>query len=221
MLKHVLPARASTFAVLAALLLTVWTLASTAEAGSVELEVFAPKDGTLAGVEGRGWLVDLRARFDGAVDCVEAAGQVNCEIASLELTGPGVHANAAPFPGSFGTGHNPSFPSLVVLLSSRGPAASFGPGTNLSNLFNIIAVTDRTDDETEIWATWIIGAKNNFGVVGQLTPSRLFVAVVDGLAPNVVEDKNGDGIFDEKDLELMGFNVISHVVKRDFIVNGF
>ena len=54
MLKHVWPARASTFAVLAALLLTVWTLACTAEAGSVNLEVFAPKDGTLAGVEGKG-----------------------------------------------------------------------------------------------------------------------------------------------------------------------
>jgi len=200
MLKRVLPARVRTFAVLAALLLTVWTLASTAEAGSVELQVFAPKDGTLAGVGGRGWFVDLRARFDG------------------DLASTGVSIRTAP-PGGVGAAAN--FPGLVVLVSSAKPGA--GPGQNFANAFNIIGVTDRdevTGDDTEIWATWIIGAAN-FGAPGTLTVSRLFVAIVDGLAPNVVTDKNGDGIFDEKDLELMGFNVISNVVKRDFIVNGF
>ncbi len=198
MLKHVLPTRASTFAVLAVLLLTVWTLASTAEAGSVELQVFAPKDGTLAGVGGRGWFVDLRARFDG------------------DLASTGVSIRTAP-PGGAGAAAN--FPGLVVLVSS----AKAGAGQNQANAFNIIGVTDRdevTGDDTEIWATWIIGAAN-FGAPGTLTESRLFVAVVAGLAPNVVTDKNGDGIFDEKDLELMGFDVISNVVKRHFIVNGF
>jgi hypothetical protein len=198
MLKHVLPTRASTFVALAVLVLTVWTLASTAEAGSVELQVFAPKDGTVAGVEGRGWFVDLRARFDG------------------DLASTGVSIKTAP-PG--GTGAAANFPGLVVLVSS----AKAGAGQNLANLFNIIGVTDRDEadrDDTEIWATWIIGAAN-FGDNGTLTESRLFVAVVDGLAPNVVIDKNGDGIFDEKDLELMGFDVISDVVKRHFIVNGF
>jgi len=178
--------------------LTVWTLASTAEAGSVELQVFAPKDGTLAGVGGRGWFVDLRARFDG------------------DLASTGVSIRTAP-PGGAGAAAN--FPGLVVLVSS----AKAGAGQNQANAFNIIGVTDRdevTGDDTEIWATWIIGAAN-FGAPGTLTESRLFVAVVDGLAPNVVTDKNGDGIFDEKDLELMGFDVISNVVKRHFIVNGF
>jgi hypothetical protein len=200
MWKHVLPARASTWAVLAVLVLTVWTLASTAEAGSVNLQVFAPKDGTLAGVEGRGWFVDLRARFDG------------------DLASTGMSIRTTP-PG--GAGAAKDFPGLVVLVSSAKPGA--GPGQNFANAFNIIGVTDRDaadGNDTEIWATWIIGAAN-FGDKGTLTESRLFVAVVDGLAPNVVIDKNGDGIFDEKDLELMGFDVISNVVKRHFIVNGF
>src|SRR5262249_46207918 len=100
LLKHVLPARASTFAVLAALLLTVWTLASTAEAGSVELEVFAPKDGTLAGVAGRGWFVDLRARFDG----------------DLASTGVSIRT-APPSPGGAGAAKD-NFPDLEVLVSS-------------------------------------------------------------------------------------------------------
>jgi hypothetical protein len=30
-----------------------------------------------------------------------------------------------------------------------------------------------------------------------------------------------NGIVDEKDLELMGVQVISNVVKRDFTINGF
>ena len=198
MLKHVLPARASTFAVLAALMLTVWTLASSAEAGSVNLQVFAPENGTVVGVEGRGWFVDLRARFDG------------------DLASTGMKKIRTAPPG--GAGAAKEFPGLVVLVSSATVGAR--AGQNFANAFNIIGVTDRdevTGDDAEIWATWIIGAAN-FGAPG--TESRLFVAVVDGGAPDVVEDKNGDGIFDEKDLELMGIDVFSNVVKRRFIING-
>src|SRR5262245_24883467 len=151
MLKHVLSARTRTFAVLAALVLTVWTLALTAEAGSVNLEVFAPKDGTLAGVEGRGWFVDLRACFDG----------------DLASTGVSIRT-APPIPG--GVGAADEFPGLVVLVSS----AKAGAGQNLANLFNIIGVTDRDEaygNDTEIWATWIIKAAN-FGDKDTLTESR-------------------------------------------------
>ena len=95
-----------------------------------------------------------------------------------------------------------------------------GAGQNLSNLFNIIAVTNRTPTSTEIWATWIIGAKNAFGVEGQMTPSRLYVTVVDGVAPDVVQDMNGDGMLDNKDLKLMGYRPLSKGRKVDFIVNG-
>jgi len=106
-----------------------------------------------------------------------------------------------------------------VLLSSSRVGA--GPGQNLANLFNIVAVTNPTSSETDIWSTWIIGGQNAFGSVGQLTRTRLFVAVVDGAAPNVVSDLDRNGVFDEKDLALMGLHVISNVRKIDFTINGF
>jgi hypothetical protein len=64
-------------------------------------------------------------------------------------------------------------------------------------------------------------APNVFGTAGQNTRSRLFVAVVRGTAPAVVQDLDGNGVFDETDLELMGFDIISQVVTRDFVITGF
>lgn len=191
---------------LAALMVISFSFAPTAEAKtasrehSAELQVFAPGNGDLAGVAGRGFFIDLRARFDG------------------DLSSTGASIRTAP-PG--GAGAAREFPGLVVLLSSSTVGA--GAGQNLANLFNIIGVTDRDESltkDTEIWATWVIAAAK-FGDAGKLTKSRLFVAIVDGTAPSVVTDQNGDGVIDEKDLELMGFHVISDVVKRHFTVNGF
>lgn len=182
-----------------------------ADGGSVGLKVFAPKSGDVAGVDTRGWIVDLVASFDGDLASTGA---------SPELTGPGVHANAPPFPGTFSPGANlDHFPGLVVLVTSTNIGA--GPGQNVSNLFNLIGITNREDDdETEVWATWIIGAVGAFGTVGENEEATLFVAVVEGDAPNVVEDLDGDGEFDEDDLELMGFEVISNARQIDFVVNG-
>lgn len=192
------------------LVLALAMTAAQAEAGSVNLDLFAPKSGDVAGVESRAFLVDLVARFDGDLASTGA---------SPELTGPGGHQNVPPFPGTFGPGANRDhFPGLVVLLSSTLIGA--GPGQNVANLFNIIAVTNRTEEGTEIWATWIVGAKNAFGREGEETPSRLFVAVVEGVAPDVVEDRDRNGVFDEKDLRRMGIDVISNIRKVDFIVNG-
>jgi hypothetical protein len=135
-----------------------------------------------------------------------------------DLASTGVSIRTAP-PG--GAGAASDFPGLVVLLSSSTVGA--GAGQNLANLFNIIGVTDRDRSlsrDTEVWATWIIAAPK-FGDAGKLTNSRLLVAVVDGRAPNVVTDQNGDGVIDEKDLEAMGFRIISGVEKRHFTVNGF
>jgi len=178
---------------------------------SVDLEVFTPKNGNLSGVASRAFMVDLRAQFN--TDLASTG-------ASPELTGPGVHANAAPFPGSFSVGANVDhFPGLVVLLSSS--RAGAGPSQNVANDFTITTITDRRSDRTEVWSTWIVGAPNVFGVVGRNTSSRLFVAVVRGTAPDVVVDMDQNGVFDEKDLELMGVEIISNVVKRDFTINGF
>src|SRR5262245_47821358 len=182
---------------LAALMFILGSVGPTAAESSVDIEVFAPRNGDVAGVQNRAFLVDLVARFDGDLASTGA---------SPELTGPGAHMNIPPFPGNSTPGANADhFPGLVVLLSTSMVGA--GPGQNLANLFNIVAVTNRkNDEETDIWSTWIIGAAN-FGT-GQ---SRLFVAVVEGTAPNVVQDLDQNGVFDEKDLRQMGAMVISNV----------
>jgi hypothetical protein len=202
--------RIATLIVLSAVL--VQPVAGAAGEKAVNLQIFAPKSGDVAGVQSRAFLIDLVARFN--VDLAST-------LASPELTGPGAHANTAPLPGHSVPGANTDhFPGLVVMLSSTRIGA--GAGQNLADLFNIVAVTNQRDsDKTDIWSTWIIGAKNAFGLESVLTPTRLFVAVVDGTAPNVVTDVNGDGTFDEDDLEAMGFHVISNVKKIDFTINGF
>jgi hypothetical protein len=187
------------------LVMSFFVLSSTAKASegygkTADISVFAPKNGDLAGVAGRGFVIDLRVRFDG------------------DLASTGASIRTAP-PG--GAGAAADFPGLVVLLSSSKVGA--GAGQNLANLFNLFGVTDRDETlrkSTDLWGTWVIAAAK-FGDPGTLTRSRLLVAIVDGRAPSVVTDQNGDGVIDEKDLELMGFRVISDVVKRNFTVNGF
>jgi hypothetical protein len=174
------------------------------------IKIFAPGKGDVAGIGSRAFLVDM-------------AIQYNTDLASTgvtpELTGPGPLTNAGPFPGSFSAGANlDHYPGLVVLLSSTLIGA--GPGQNVANLFNINTVTNQDKYGTEIWSTWIIGAPNSFGKVGEQTPSRLFVAVVEGIAPNVVQDMDGNGVLNQKDLKLMGYKVISNSPRVDFTVNG-
>lgn len=175
------------------------------------IEVFAPEKKYLAGLRSRAFLVDLAIEFEGNLASTGV---------TPELTGPGAMQNTGPFPGTFGLGANKDhFPGLVVLLSSTKVGA--GPGQNLADLFNITTVTNQEPGSTEIWTTWIVGAPDAFGNVGANTPSKLFVAVVDGVAPDVVVDMNGDGVFDKNDLRLMGHKVISNTPKVDFVVNGF
>ena len=88
----------------------------------MDIEVFAPKSGDVTGIENRGFLVDLVVKFQETTPARTGA--------VLELTGPGPHANAAPFPGAFGAGKNDRFPGLIVLLSTT--AIGTGPGRNLS-----------------------------------------------------------------------------------------
>lgn len=199
------------FASLAAIGLLNPALADDSDDGrSATIKVFAPGKGDVAGIGSRAFLVDIAVQFNGNLASTGV---------TPELTGPGPLANAGPFPGSFSVGANlDHFPGLVVLLSSTTLGA--GPGQNVANLFNINAVTNQDATGTEIWSTWIIGAPNAFGHVGELTPSHLFLAVVEGTAPNVVIDMDGNGILNKKDLALMGYNVISNTPKVDFVVNG-
>ena len=183
----------------------------------VRIEVFAPERGANAGANGFGWFVDMEVDFLGKN--LHQAG-----FSGLQLTGPGVHTNAAPFPGTFSTGQDDRMPGLVVLTSTTNntlPGFS-GPGTNLANLFNLTGITNRDSKETELWDTWIVGAP----IAGQNVDTTLTVAVIDDLnhdgifndAPNVVPDLNHDGVIDAQDLQLLG--VASNIVTVPFRING-
>src|SRR6185369_14091696 len=170
-----------------------------------------------AGAGGFGWFVDMEVDFLG--QNLQQAG-----FSALQLTGPGVHSNAAPFPGVFSTGQDDRMPGLVVLTSTtNNTLAGFsGPGTNLANLFNLTGITNRDSKETELWDTWIVGAP----IAGQNVNTTLTVAVIadlnhDGIfndAPNVVPDVNNDGRIDAADLQLLG--VASTSVTVPFRINS-
>lgn len=176
-----------------------------------EIEVFAPHSGDIAGVGGRGWFVDLAVEFEDSTLAGTGAG--------LQITGPALHNNTAPLPGTFGLGKDDRLPGLVVLVSTTTVGAR--AGQNVANLFNLTGVTNRDGGDVEVWDTWIVGAPN-FGV-GE---STLRVAVVDDLdgngvlddAPAVVTDADGDGDVDADDLEEVG--LASEVVEVDFVING-
>jgi hypothetical protein len=177
----------------------------------VNVKMFAPAKGDHVGIGGRGWFVDLAIDFD---TTLEKTG-----FSALQLTGPGVHNNAEPFPGSFSPGADDRLPGLIVLVSTTGVGA--GSCQNIANLFNLTGVTDMTSDSTELWDTWLVGAAN-FGVD---TKSRIYVAVAadlngDGIyndAPAIVPDVNGDGMCNGWDLRAVG--LASNVAKAAFYIN--
>ena len=185
----------------------------------VHIEVFTPERHINAGIQGRGWFVDMELDFPGGPDGLRQSG-----FTDLQLTGPGVHNNVAPLPGSFSTGKDDRNPGLVVLTSTTNSSTPgfTGPGTNLANLFNITGVTNRTPKETELWDTWLVGAP----IAGSDVDTTLTVAEVADLnnngafddAPDVVTDLNHDGVIDAKDLRLLG--VSSNIVTVPFHING-
>lgn len=201
----------------AAVLVPTVASASGNDGPPVKLEVFAPEHGDNAGIEGRGWFVDLEAKFP-------ARTLTQAGFSGLQLAGPAGHNNVAPFPGTFSTGRDDRLPGLVVVVSTTNanrPGFS-GPGTNLANLFNVTGVTNRSDDDVTLWDTWIVGAD----IAGRDVDATLTVAVIgdlnhDGIlndAPSVITDQNGDNIIDAQDLKILG--VASNIVTVPFHISG-
>jgi hypothetical protein len=194
------------------------TTAAKGHVNPMEIEVFSPEPFHNAGIQGAGWFVDTELTFHGR------GGLQHTGFTGLQLTGPGVHANAAPLPGSFSTGHDDRNPGLVVLTSTTvaDQPGFTGPGTNLANLFNVTGVTNRTANETELWDTWIVGK----AIAGQDVNTTLTVAEIadlnhDGIfndAPDVISDVNHDGRINAKDLRAIG--VASNIVTVPFHISG-
>jgi len=176
----------------------------------VVVEILTPEPGYVSGVGGRAVMVDLEVEF-------HRFTLAQTGFTAPELTGPGGHANVAPFPSPFGPGADDAFPGLVVLFNNTN--AFSGPGTNLAGLFNIVTVVDQNADGVTLWATWITGAP-----IAGPGPTKLTVAIAadlnrDGVfndAPNVVEDKNADGEVNAADLMMLG--VVSNIVQVSFTI---
>jgi hypothetical protein len=160
----------------------------------VQVQVFAPRSGDVAGKQSKGFLVDLALRYPS----LAASG------ADFQLTGPTTHQNQAPFPGTFSAGVDEKVPGLIVLLSTTTVGAK--NAQNLAGLFNLTGFTNQKTNE--IWDTWIVGAPS----FGKNVRSVLRVAVAadknkDGIyndAPAVVPDANHDGRINAADLEAYG-----------------
>ena len=163
-----------------------------------QIRVWVPRSGDVAGVSNKAFFIDMSIRY-------KRSDLLGAGFTSPPLTGPGAHQNLPPFPKPGTIGHDESIPNLVVLLD--GTTVGAKRGQNLVGLFNLTGVTNRENDEVELWDTWIAGAPA-FGT-GR---STLRVAVVDDLdhngilddAPDTVADSNIDGNIDNKDLEALG-----------------
>jgi hypothetical protein len=173
----------------------------------VNVTVFSPRPGDVAGKESKGFFVDLALRYPST----ESSG------AGFQLTGPTVHQNQAPFPGAFAPGIDEKLPGLIVLLSTSTVGAK--NAQNLANLFNLTGFTNQTTNE--IWDTWIVGAPS----FGRNVRSVLRVAVAadknkDGIyndAPAVIPDANHDGRINAVDLKAYG--VASNIVAVPFRIS--
>jgi hypothetical protein len=194
---------------------TVLNFSSTVQADDedkpVTVEIFAPAKGDHAGLEGRGWFVDLAVIYEGGL---ESSG-----FTQFQITGPGPHNNVAPFPGTFSPGADERLPGLIVLASTTTIGA--GSCQNLANLFNLTGVTNIKKGEAEIWDTWIVGAP----LFGVDTSSRIYVAVAEDLnqdgiyndAPDVLPDVDNNGKCNKKDLKRFG--VASNIARVKFHIN--
>jgi hypothetical protein len=180
------------------------TSAASAASAPVSVSVFAPQPDDVAGSQSKGFFVDLAVRYPS----LAASG------GGLQLTGPAVHQNQAPFPGAFAPGVDEKLPGLIVLLSTSTVGAR--NAQNLANLFNLTGFTNRKTNE--IWDTWIVGAPS----FGHNVRSVLRVAVAadknhDGIyndAPAAVPDSNHDGRINGIDLKAYG--VASNIVTVPF-----
>ena len=176
-----------------------------------EIRVWVPRSGDVAGVGNKAFFVDMSIEY-------KHSDLLGAGFTSPQLTGPGAHQNIPPFPKPATIGHDESVPNLVVLMS--GTTVGAKQGQNLAGLFNLTGVTNREDDEVELWDTWMIAAPA-FGT-GRTT---LRVAVVDDLnhngilddAPDTVADSDHDGDVDGSDLRALG--LASDVREVSFTIN--
>ena len=100
-------------------------------------------------------------------------------------------------------GRNPAYQNLVVTLSTTEPGLG-GPQANIAGLFQIVSVSQQSDGQGEVWATWVNG-QPRFGVD---VDSAVDAYIVSEAAPATVP------------ADRTGLNVASNVVHVPFHVAG-
>lgn len=184
-----------------------------------EVRLLAPSNGDQVGIDGRGWIMDLKVDFD--LPLAKSGFTLNAEgKPGVQLTGPAAHNNTAPFPGTFSPGADERLPGLIVLLS--GTTIGAASCQNIANLFNIVGVSNLAAGSTQLWDNWLVGAPL-FGVGTSVTTHVAIAADLngDGIlndAPAVVPDADGNGSCDAKDLKALG--LASNIDKAEFYING-
>ncbi|MFN2469526.1 MAG: hypothetical protein ABR583_00740 [Gaiellaceae bacterium] len=172
-----------------------------------KVELLTPRPGDRAGRLNRAFVVDTKTTFRLPL---EQTG-----FTSEQLTGPATHNNVPPFPGLFSRGQDDRFRGLIVVVSTDSVR-----GSNVANLFNLTAVTDRREHSSEVQSSWIVGAPQ-FGT-GRSTVYAAIAADKNGDgshndAPPTVPDSDGDGDVDDHDIR--EFGVASNVARVRFSIN--
>jgi len=169
------------------------SLALSAASEPIQVTVFSPAPGDVAGRNGSGFVVDI------ALDV--ASSQDNNLLSNY------VPYFNDPSSKTFKPGSASFAPGLVVTLSTTEHlgTAFRGPGTNLAGLFQINGIAEvNFGDMAEAWNTWI-AQKPLFGADLE---SMLTVFVVNGTAPDIVAD------------DLSGYDIISNIVVVPFTIAG-
>src|SRR3954454_5878933 len=113
---------------------------SSSSATPATVQAFSPEPNSVQGVCGNGIVIDLSIR----------AKDPNLLKAAIRASQPGQ------------PGRNPAYQNLVVTLNTTEPALG-GPQANIAGLFQIVSVSQQSDGQGEVWATWVNG-QPRFGV---------------------------------------------------------
>src|SRR5438067_1287668 len=154
---------------------------SSSAATAVTVRAFSPEPNSTQGVCGTGIVIDLAIR----------SKDPNLLKAAIRASQPGQ------------PGRNPAYQNLVVTLSTTEPALG-GPQANIAGLFQIVSVSQQSDGQGEVWATWVNG-QPRFGVD---VDSALDAYIVGEAAPATVP------------ADRAGLNVASNIAHVPFHVAG-
>jgi hypothetical protein len=147
--------------------------ASKKASSAVQVEVFSPRNGDVAGKQSKGFFVDLALRYPS----LAASG------ADFQLTGPTTHQNQAPFPGTFAPGVDEKVPGLIVLLSTTTVV-----GKNVRSVLRVAVAADKNKDGIYNDAPAVVADSNHDGRINAIDLEAYGVASNIAVVPFEIRD---------------------------------